>query len=310
MTAVVLHVGPARAEWWRRHMQKLLPDMVVSLWDQPVDESAVEAAIVWRHPPGGLLRFPNLRVIISIGAGVDHVLVDPDLPPGVPIIRTTGPDLTQRMREYVVMHALRLHRGQAEIEAAQREGAWRQSVEPVAADRRIGVLGLGNLGLACARALRDIGFSVSGWSRNPRALRGVDACFGPDGLARVARRSDILVCLLPLTPETENILNARLFDWAPRGAAIINAARGEHLNEADLLERLDSGHLSRAVLDVFRKEPLPQTHPFWTHPKIDITPHVASLIDPEAGGRIIAQNLRLFLAGMPTPDLVDPARGY
>jgi glyoxylate/hydroxypyruvate reductase A len=310
MSVAVLHVKGARAQWWKETMQALLPELDVALWDEPVDPAEVVATIVWRHPPGGLLRFPNLRVIVSIGAGVDHVFADPQLPEGVPIIRTVGPDLTQRMREYVLLHALRLHRGQPELEEAQRRGEWLQLVRPPAPRRRVGVLGLGNLGADCARALAAVGFDVCGWARAPREVPGVRVFSGAEGLTAVAEQAEILVCLLPLTPETEGVLSGALFSRMPRGAGLINCARGEHLVEEDLIPALDDGRLSRAVLDVFRVEPLPEGHPFWRHPRIDVTPHVASLIDPEAGGRIIAANLRAFLSGAPVADLVDPGRGY
>jgi glyoxylate/hydroxypyruvate reductase A len=310
MTTVVMHVVGPRAQWWREHMQSLLPEHRVALWDEPVEVAEVEVAIVWRHPAGGLRRFPKLRAIISIGAGVDHVLVDPDLPEGVPIIRTTGPEQVQLMREYVVLQTLRLHRGQPALDDAKRAGAWRQQVPLPAQTRRVGVLGLGALGADCAQALAGLGFTVSGWARTAREVPGVAVRSGPEGLHAVVAEADILVCLLPLTPETEGVLCADLFARMPEGAGLINCARGGHLVEEDLIPALEAGRPARAVLDVFRTEPLPDGHPFWAHPQIDITPHVASLISPETGGRIIARNLRAFLAGEPVADIVDPRRGY
>lgn len=310
MNAVVVHVGAARAEWWKEHMQSLLPEFEVFLWDEPVDPGRVVAALVWKHPPGGLLRFPNLRVIVSMAAGVDHVLVDPDLPKGVPIIRTTGDDLTQRMREYVCLQVLRLHRRLPELEAAQSEREWRQPLTPPAPGRRIGVMGLGNLGADCARTLAMIGFDVAGWSRRSKQIDGVTGFAGEEGFEAFLARTEILVCLLPLTPATDGILRRSLFERLPRGASVINCGRGEHLVEEDLIPALDGGLIDYAVLDVFRTEPLPPEHPFWSHPKILVTAHVASLIDPEAGGRIIAANLQRFFAGEPVPDLVDVGQGY
>lgn len=310
MSAVVLHVGAARAEWWRDTLQGLLPDLPVHLWDKVPDPQAVGFAVVWKHPAGGLLRFPNLRAIVSIGAGVDHVLVDPDLPQGVPIIRTTGDDLTQRMREYVCLHVLRLHRRHPEVAAAQGREEWLQLVTPPAPQRRVGVMGLGNLGAACARALVGLGFSVSGWARRVKDIPGVEAHAGAAGLPGFLAGAEILVNLLPLTPATRGILSGDLFAQLPAGAGLINAARGEHLVEPDLIPALDAGHLSRAVLDVFETEPLPAGHPFWGDPRIDVTPHTASLIDPAAGARLIADNIRRVLEGRPVPDLVDLGRGY
>lgn len=310
MSALVLHVGPARAAWWRDRMQALLPELAVHPWDAVPDPAAVAFAAVWRHPPGGLRRFANLRAILSIGAGVDHVLADPDLPPGVPVIRTTGPDLTQRMREYVCLHVLRLHRRHAETVAAQMARRWRPLVTLPAPGRRVGILGLGRLGAACAAALRDLGFDVAGWARHDRPLDGIAVFAGAAALPAVLARSEILVNLLPLTPATAGILDRTLFDALPDGAGLINCARGEHLVEEDLIPALDAGRLSRAVLDVFRTEPLPADHPFWGDPRIDVTPHSASLVDPETGAGLIAANIRRIRAGAPVPDRVDPARGY
>lgn len=308
--AVILHIPGKRAPWWLEHMRELLPEMEVRPWAEPGNAEEVEYAIVWKPPAGGLRRFPNLKCILSIGAGIDHVLADPELPQGVPIIRTTGPDLTERMREYVVLHVLRLHRRLPEIEAARPRREWLQLITPGAGERRVGVMGLGNLGADCARALASLGFDTAGWSRTPKTLERV-ACFaGDDRLPDFLARTEILVNLLPLTPATENILCARLFDRLPEGASVINAARGEHLVEADLLDALDSGRIGAATLDVFRKEPLPADHPFWDHPRILVTPHVASLIDPVAGGKAIAANLRRFIRGEKVPDLVDLKQGY
>lgn len=307
---MVLRVTPSREHWWQEHMQSLLPEIECRLWDDPGDPDEVRYAVVWKPPAGGLKRFPNLEVIVSIGAGIDHILVDPERPRGVPIIRTTGFDLTQRMREYVTLHVLRLHRRLPEIEAAQPRREWLQLVNPPAYERRVGVMGLGNLGADAAKALAAIGFDVAGWSRSPKTIEGITAFAGEAERAAFLARTEILVCLLPLTEATRGILDAELFAALPEGASVINAARGEHLVDADLVAALDSGHLSGATLDVFHQEPLPDDHPFWDHPKVLVTPHVASLIDPVAGGKAIAENLRRFIAGEPVPDLVDLEQGY
>lgn len=310
MSLVVVRVAGARATWWLEKLRSLLPEMEVRSWEDSGDRDAVEAAVVWQPPPGELKRFPNLKVIVSMGAGVDHVLRDPELPRHVPIIRTVGPDLTQRMREYVLLHVLRFHRRLPEIEAAVRRREWNQIITPTAPERHVGVLGLGNMGADCARHLADIGFAVHGWSRRPKALEGIACHHGPEGLAELLRQVEILVCLLPLTPETKGILNRELFAQLPAGACLINAGRGQHLVEEDLIPALDSGRLGGATLDVLQVEPPAADHPFWSHPKILLTPHIASLIDPESGARIIADNVRRFLAGQPVADRVDPAQGY
>ncbi|UCH76065.1 MAG: glyoxylate/hydroxypyruvate reductase A [Rhodospirillales bacterium] len=291
-------------------MQRLLPEFDCRLWEDPGDPEDVEYAVVWRPPPGGLKRFPNLKCIVSIGAGVDHIYADPELPPDIPIIRTVGTDLRQRMREYVMLHVLRFHRRLPEFEAQQATASWDQHITPPAPDRRVGVMGLGNMGRACAEALAYLGFDTAGWSRSQKRLAGITGFHGPDALDGFLSQSEILVNLLPLTPRTDGILNAALFEKLPEGACIVNAGRGEHLIEEDLIPALDCGRLGGATLDVFREEPLPPDHPFWAHPKILVTPHVASLIDPLAGGRLIAENLRRFIRGDPVPDMVDLKKGY
>jgi glyoxylate/hydroxypyruvate reductase A len=308
--SLIIHVGTRRAPWWKEHLQDLLPEITCRAWDDPGDDDAVRYAVVWNPPPGGLKRFRNLKVIVSIGAGIDHILDDPELPRDIPIIRTTGADLTMRMREYVCLHVLRLHRRLPEIEAAQATREWVRFVNPLASERGVGIMGLGNLGGDCARTLAMIGFNVAGWSLRPKSIEGVRSFVGKQELKQFLERTEILVCLLPLTPATKGILNAGLFKNLPHGASIINAARGEHLVEADLLAALDRGKITSAVLDVFHNEPLPSDHPFWDHPKVMVTPHVASLIDPVAGGKTIAANIRRFIAGETVPDMVDLARGY
>ncbi|NIA67684.1 glyoxylate/hydroxypyruvate reductase A [Pelagibius litoralis] len=309
--ALVVRVGPAREVWWRDTLQDLLPDVECRLWGEAGDKDEVDYAVVWQPPIGELKTFRNLKCIVSMGAGVDHILLrDPDYPKHVPIIRTVGTDLRQRMREYVVLHVLRLHRRLPDIEAGQRRHDWDQIITPTAPDRRVGILGLGNMGADVAQALAGLGFSVLGWSRRPKEVAGVECHHGSAGLSDVLKQSEILVCLLPLTAETQGILNKDLFARMPKGANLINVGRGQHLVEEDLIPALDSGQLSRATLDVLCQEPPETDHPFWDHPGILLTPHVASLIDPAAGAKIIAGNLKRFIAGEPVPDMVDVAQGY
>ena len=309
-SVLIIHVKSKRRTWWKDHLQSLLPDLECRLWDEDVDPATVHYAVVWKPPTGGLARFPNLRCIVSVGAGIDHVLADSQLPAHVPIIRTTGDDLTLRMREYICLHVLRFHRDLPGQENAQAAREWRNTVKPTAGDRRVGIMGLGKLGSDAAQALRQLGFAVSGWTRTRKDLPGVQTFAGAGELADFLRQQEILVCLLPLTDTTRNILNADLFAQLPRGAYLVNAARGEHLVEQDLLDALDSGQIAAATLDVFREEPLPPAHPFWTHQNILVTPHVASMIDPESGGKEIAANLTRFINGEPVADLVDLAQGY
>lgn len=307
---LIIRVGAARSEWWRDAMQTHLPELECRLWDAPGDRRQIEYAVVWRPPPGGLAQFPNLRCIFSIGAGVDHILSDPELPVGVPVVRLVGAELTQRMTEYVVLHVLRFHRRLPEIEAQQSSAVWSQPITPPAARRRVGIMGLGVLGKAAATTLLALGFTIAGWSRSPKKMPGVVCYHADEQFEAFLAGSEILVCLLPLTPQTEGILNRALFAALPIGAYIINPGRGEHLVEKDLLVALERGQIAGATLDVFRTEPLPERHPFWRHPDILVTPHVASLIDPEVGARLLAENIRRFQQGEITSCVVDCRRGY
>ena len=307
---VVLKIGPQRAAWWQEHLSRLLPESEVYLADQDMNRNQIDYAVVWRPEPGWLKTFTNLKCILSVGAGIDHILCDPELPKDIPIIRTTSDDLNIRMREYVCLHVLRLHRRLVEVEAAQTARQWKQIIEPPAHKRRVGVMGLGNLGGDCARTLAGLGFDVVGWARSERQIDGVRVFSGDNGRAGFLEGVQILVCMLPLTPETEGILNKKLFLDLPKGASLINVARGQHLVEADLLSALESGQIGGATLDVFHEEPLPGNHPFWDHPKVLVTPHIASLIDPVAGGQRIADNILRFEAGEGIDDLVDLTRGY
>ncbi|WP_102109181.1 2-hydroxyacid dehydrogenase [Oceaniglobus roseus] len=300
---------PDRMEAWIAEFRPLLPGFTVLPASEVRDAGAVEYAIVWKPPAGLLKGYPNLKATVSVGAGIDHVAADAEYPRGVPVIKTIGPDMTLRMQEYVCLHVLRLHRDQPRLEAAQRRGAWDQHSTPTARDRRVGILGMGHLGQAAALALAGFGFDVAGWSRSGRGPEGI-AMFGAEGLEAFLARTDILVCLLPLTAETEGILDARTLGMLPKGACLVNAARGGHLVEEDLLAALASGQVSHATLDVFAVEPLPAGHPFWSHPQVTVTPHVASLIDPKSGGRVIAGNILDFEAGEEVRDLTWIGRGY
>jgi len=310
MSIAVYLPSEASVEAWCRMLSDLMPDWEVHPLQKVPDPAAVEYAVVWRPTTGCMSAFPNLKAIVSIGAGIDHVLADAELPQDVPIIRTVGTDLTQRMKEYVALHVLRHHRALPTLQASQVARKWAPVVVPPAPGRRVGVMGLGNLGSAAAAMLATIGFNVVGWSRSPKQIEGVTTYAGSEGLAPFLAGTEILVCLLPLTDETRGILNADTFNQLKRGACVINAARGPHLVDEDLIEALASGQIEAATLDVFHIEPLPSDHPFWENPKITITPHVASLIDPPTGSRIIARNLRTFAETGTVADIADARRGY
>ncbi len=309
--SIVVYIGEAEeTQEWIGLLAELMPEFEIRDFDDPGEVGQVEYAVVWAPPRGGIARFPNLKAVVSIGAGVDHVLRDPELPRNLPILRTTGPDMVQRLREYVALHVLSHHRELSVTDANQSHTVWRQIVTPVAGGRRVGIMGMGNIARACARTLAELGFDTAGWSRTGRSVEGVTAFAGAEGLAIFLARTEILICLLPLTPETQDILNARLFAQLPKGARIINAGRGAHLVDRDFLQALDSGQIGGATLDVFRDEPLPVDHPFWHHSKIRVTPHIASMIDAATGASVIAKNIRTFEATGTCETIADPMKGY
>ncbi len=300
---------------WRRALETLLPSLSIATLDEPFDRASVRYAVSWRHPSGGLKGLPNLRAIFSLGAGVDHVFADPALPDR-PIVRVVDPDLTDRMSEWVVMHALVHLRQLRRYERQQRERVWTDDDEqPKAGDVQVGVLGLGVLGKDATAKLKALGFKVAGWSLSPKSLPGV-ACFsGADGLKRLLAKTDMLVVLLPLTEATRGIVNASLLaqlrQGGPLGGPIlINAGRGGLQVEADILAALDSGALHGASLDVFEREPLPNDSRLWTHPAVHVSPHNAAVSSPEAIAAFVARQIEADERGEPLAHLVDRRRGY
>ncbi len=297
-------------EPWIDAFRLHMPELEVRLWPDMGDPTDIDYVLAWKQPPGLLQSLPNLKVIFSMGAGVEHVLSDRTLPIGVPLVRMVDPGLTIGMVEFVLLSVLRYHRRLPEHEINQKAHRWQALTPKLPQDQRVGIMGLGELGAACAKSLVALGFDVAGWSRTPKLVAGVKSFHGPEGLAPFLNRTDMVVCLLPLTTETENIINAQTLAVLPRGAYVINAARGRHVEEEDLLAALDSGHIAGATLDVFRHEPLPPDHPFWSHPKVTVIPHCAALTQPKTAARTIADNIRRYLSGQPLLYVVDPARGY
>lgn len=296
---------------WKRRLEALDPSIEVRLWPDPGSLDGIEAALVWKPPAGLLATLPRLRLVLSLGMGVDHVFADPALPKSVPVVRLVDPDLVNRMSEYCALAVLRYHRNADAYDAFQRARQWKALPnEPAGASRGVGILGLGEIGRDLAAKLAPFGFRLAGWSRTPKRVPSVESYHGAEGFKPFLARSEIAVCLLPLTPETEGILNAAAFAALPKGAVVVNAARGGHVVDADLLAALDGGHLAAAQLDVFRQEPLPPEHPFWTHPKVRITPHNGGLTNPETAAAQIVENLRRLRAGEKLLNVVDPARGY
>lgn len=270
----------------------------------------VEMAVVWKHPPHVLHEFPNLKLVSSFGAGLEHILAGPTLPLGVRISRIVDEQLVASMRNYVLLAALHIHKRYRLFQQQQHERRWAKP-EPVELPLRIGILGLGELGSAAAQALAALGFEVWGYSRRPRRLEGVRCLSAADtSLAGFARRINLLVCLLPYTPTTAGILNIELFRALPPGSCLINAARGAHLREEDLLQAMQEGYIREAWLDVFQHEPLPPEHPFWAQEGIVITPHVASITDQDKGAEIAAENYRRLQNGAPLRFEASREEGY
>jgi len=253
---------------------------------------------------------PNLKLIQSLWMGVDSLLADPTLPSHVPLARLVDPNMTEAMSETVLVHVLNSHRQIDAYRRHQTAREWRPMPQPRAQERRVGILGLGELGIDAARKLVALGFDVAGWSRRPKQLPGIECFSGSNGLNRLLERTEILVCLLPLTASTRGILNAHTLAILPRGATVINLARGGHIIDDDLLDALGTGQIGYAVLDVFQVEPLPREHSYWCHPRVTVTPHIAAITDPRTAVAQVVQNLRLLREGLPLLNLVDRIAGY
>jgi glyoxylate/hydroxypyruvate reductase len=262
-------------------------------------------------PNGGLsdfTPFTGLKAVLSLWAGVESFQDNATF--SAPLARMVDQGLSLGMAEWVLGHTMRAHLGM-DSHLNGQDGIWRNGIAPpLARDRKVGILGLGELGRTCADYLRRVGFQVSGWSRRAKAIDGVVCYSGDDGLRAVLEASEILILLLPLTAQTENILNRKTLALMPKGATIINPGRGPLIDDAALLAALGTGHIKHATLDVFRKEPLPREHPFWAHPKVTVTPHIASETRPETASDSIAENIRRGEAGEPFLHLVDRAQGY
>ena len=288
-----------------------------SVWRMPdhdCNPADIHYAAVWKPAPGELAAFPNLRVIFNLGAGVDALMADKTLPK-VPLVRISVGDLTMRMTEYVVLHVLMHHRQELYLRACQREKRWEPRVQWAANAISVGIMGLGTLGSAAAGALRHLGFRVSGWSRSAKDITGLECFHGEGQIDAFLRQTDILVSLLPFTPDTRHILNRGLFAKlnrnSPLGAPVlINAGRGGLQNEADILACLDDGTLGAVSLDVFATEPLPADSRFWSHPKVILTPHNAADTDADEISKYVAQQIERFEAGAALENVVDTERGY
>ncbi len=296
-------------------LKELDETLDVRVWPDAGDLSDIEYALAWQQEPGVLATLPNLQVIFSLGAGVEHVLRDPELP-DVPLVRFVDPDLTMRMGEYACLHVLMHHRRMLEYAALQRQGKWQELMpQPCASETRVGVMGLGVLGRNAAEKLLMLGFNVAGWSRSMKHIEGVECFAGEGGLKPFLARTDILICLLPHTPDTLGILNAELFSGLARdgrlpGPVLINAGRGKLQVEADILGALEAGDLWAASLDVFEDEPLPASSPLWAHSRVIVTPHNASITYSRALCRYVLAQVARHERGEALENVVDLKRGY
>ncbi|EPC01470.1 D-2-hydroxyacid dehydrogenase [Litchfieldella anticariensis FP35 = DSM 16096] len=304
----VYNADPERGREWQRLFALRAPDIDFRFWPDVGCPADVRYLGTWA-PIEDLARFPNLEVVFSLGAGVDQFEFD-SIPSRVPLVRMQEPGIVTTMQEYAIMAVLALHRDLVHYIAQQRKRIWEPRRVLPAARRRVGILGLGQLGAAVAERLSGLGFACRGWSRSPRDIPGVECFSGEKELPDFLAESEILVCLLPLTGLTRGILNAALFSQLPRGASLVNVGRGPHLITPDLLDALDSGQLSAAVLDVFDPEPPPEEHPIWSHPRILLTPHVASMTQPESAIDMVLDNIARHRAGQEMLGTVDRQRGY
>ncbi|MAQ84129.1 MAG: glyoxylate/hydroxypyruvate reductase A [Maritimibacter sp.] len=310
MTLLVKSGGEDVFPEWKGYFAEFAPDVDTRFWNDPdVSPESVEYVMVWEPPVGWLAKFPNLQVVFSSGAGVDHITRDPDWPRHLPLVRMGG--MEQRMSEYVVWAALTALRDTRDFALGQAAHEWRYKEVPHSArDLTVGIMGMGNLGIAAAAALRGMGFKTRGWSRTPKTLDGIESFAGAGDLGDFLAGTDILVDLLPATPATENMIDAHLLAGLPDHATFINAGRGKHLVEADLLAALDAGTLGGAVLDVFQTEPLPADSPIWDHPKVTVTPHIASTPTKREKARYVAEGIQLFNEGKDLPNVFSPENGY
>lgn len=305
----VYKADPQRGRQWAEIFGREAPEIDFRLWTEVGDGADVRFLAAWEPPADLATRFPNLQLLLSTGAGIDQFDFSV-LPPDLPVVRMVEPGIVQGMVEYVTHAVLDLHRDMPAYRRAQQQRQWQVIQVRAASERRVGVLGLGSLGQAVLGRLVSFGFDCAGWSRSRHDMAGVRCHAGADELGSFLARSEILVCLLPLTDATRGFLNAALFARLPSGASLVHVGRGPQLVTHDLLQALDEGHLAEAVLDVTDPEPLPSDHALWSHPRVRITPHIASMTQPQTAARVAIDNLRRLARGEPLVGLVDRTRGY
>jgi len=308
-------LDPPELETWLQALRAALPEERIEASLTALDSATVDVALVANPPPGQLKTFTSLRLIQSLWAGVDRLLADTTLPSEVPLARMVDGSMGEAMAETALWAVLSLHRGFFDYAQQQRERRWMVLPQRRADEVQVAVLGLGQLGRVVAARLAAQGYVVQGWRQGgglgePLSLAAVSVREGADELTPLLARSDIVINLLPLTDSTRGLFNAARLATLKPGAALINLARGAHVDESDLLAALDAGHLSHAVLDVFQAEPLRADHPFWAHPQVTVLPHAAALTDPRSAAQVVAANVRALRSGQPLAHLVDRRRGY
>lgn len=308
MTSIALMSEGGVLSFLDAPLRAALPDAHFSHWPDPAAREA-EIAICWAPPAGALAGMTRLKLIHSIGAGVDKIMADPELP-ALPVCRVVDPKLAAAMAEFILWGVLYFHRRFDQVLANAAAGRWERLEQTAAADKRVSILGLGAMGEEAARLVAAAGYKVSGWSRGPKTVPGVTVHAGDGALDGFLAETDILVCLLPLTAATLRILDTRRLGRLPKGAAIILVSRGQHVVVDDLVALVRSGHLRGAILDVFDAEPLAPDDPLWREPGILVTPHMAGLAKPRVIAQQIAENIRRLGAGEPLLNQADRARGY
>lgn len=297
------------AAFWRGEMEKTLGPLDFRVFPETGDRADIDYALVWRHPEGDLAQYPNLKAIFSLGAGVPFVLKDPTLPEA-PVVRFANDELSRDMTQHAVYWVLHFHRQFHQYQRQQADKDWTRHTYTANQKQGVGVLGLGKIGVVTAQTLAGMGFSVSGWSRSLKSIDGVNCHAGDDGLDAVLATSNILVTVLPSTAELNGLMNAERLSRLPKGAFIVNMGRGETFNDDDLLAALDSGRLGGAALDVFHTEPLPEDHPYWSHPAVCVTPHSAGPSTNDWAPRLVAENIQRIERGEAPFPIVDRERGY
>lgn len=295
---------------WSGHLRRLMPELEVRVWPDVGDPAKIEAALVWKAPPGELAKYPNLKLIVNLGAGVDAIVADRTIPAHVPITRIADPEMSRMMAQFVLLAVMRHHRNFVAFERAQRERRWQYVHPRETRETTVGIMGLGHLGAVAAAELVRQGFTVRGWSRTAKTVDGVATFHGPAQLDAFLDGVGVLVVMLPYTKETDGIVGKAVFDRLPQGACFVSVGRGKTVDEDALVAALRSGRVAEATLDVFREEPLRQDHPLYGFDQVLVTPHLASVAIPRSAAEQVVDNIRRAREGRPLQNRIEPSRGY